>query len=405
MERNLWLYPRYRVLRDAIFWLPVFFLYFRSVLPADRVLLLEAAYYLGVVVLEVPSGWWSDRVGRRPTLLIAALAWVLACCLFAGVPTGGAFLAAQLLLALGMAFASGTDSAFLYDTLRALGREGEVLTHEARAVTWSLAGMGAAAVGGGLLGAVDLRLGHAASALTAAGAFAVAWHFREPPREARASVGATRQVIALARRPALLWLLFASVTATVVNHVPYELFQPYLELLLGGARGLGSTPVAAGLTVGVALLASAWASRRAERLADRLGPTGTLVFALGLQGALMAAMAIAVHPLVGVLLGLRSVSGAIFGPVLASMVHPRVDSNVRATWLSVMSLVGRLGFAVWLAAAAVSMGAIDGLGHAAMRGLLLVTLAGLAAAVAALWTTRGVVDAEKSAGAADLPPG
>ena len=57
MERNLWLYPRYRGLRDAIFWLPVFFLYFRSVLPADRVLLLEAVYYLGVVVMEVPSEW------------------------------------------------------------------------------------------------------------------------------------------------------------------------------------------------------------------------------------------------------------------------------------------------------------------------------------------------------------
>ena len=391
MERNLRLYPRYRFLRDAIFWLPIFFLYFRSVLPADRVLLLEAVYYLGVVVLEVPSGWWSDRMGRRPTLLIAAGAWIVACCLFAASPGGGAFVAAQLLMALGMAFASGTDSAFLYDTLRALGREHEVLQHETRAVTWSLAGMGIAAVGGGLFGAVDLRLGHAASALTAAGAFAVAWHFREPPREADPPGGAATQVLAMVRRPALLWLLLASVTATVVNHVPYELFQPYLALLLGSGGGLTSAPVAAGLTVGVALLASAWASRRAEGLQDRLGPTGTMLFALGLQGALMAAMAIAVHPLVGLLLGLRSVSGAIFGPVLASMVHPRVESSVRATWLSVMSLVGRLGFAGWLAAAAVSLGALEGLSHAAMRGLLLGTLVGLGAAMLGLAATRRVV--------------
>ncbi len=395
MERNLWLYPRYRGLRDAIFWLPVFFLYFRSVLPADRVLLLEAVYYLGVVVMEVPSGWWSDRVGRRPTILIAAMAWVLACCLFAATPSSGAFLVAQLLLALGMAFASGTDSAFLYDTLRALGRENEVLSHEARATTWGLAGMGIAAVGGGLLGMVDLRLGHAASALTASGAFAIAWHFREPPRKPRASLGAAREVLGLVRRPALLWLLLASVTATVINHVPYELFQPYLELLLGDRRGLGSTPVASGLTVGAALLASAWASRRAEWVAARLGPAGALLFALCLQGALMAAMAIAVHPVVGILLGLRSVSGAIFGPVLASMVHPRVDSGVRATWLSVMSLVGRLGFAGWLALAASSLE--DGLDHGAMRLLLGATLAGLAMAMGVLLSTRGAV-AEPGAG-------
>jgi MFS family permease len=389
VERNLWLYPRYRGLRDAIFWLPVFFLYFRSVLPADRVLLLEAVYYLGVVVLEVPSGWWSDRIGRRPTLLISSMAWVLACCLFAAAPSIGAFLAAQLLLALGMAFASGTDSAFLFDSLRALGRESEVLRHEARAVTWSLAGMGIAAVGGGLLGMVDLRLGHAASALTASGGFAIAWHFREPPRQIRPGLGAARQLLVLVKRPALLWLTLASVTATVVNHVPYELFQPYLELLLGDERGVGGTPVAAGLTVGAALLASAWASRQAERLADRLGPAGTLLFALSLQGALMAAMAIAVHPVVGILLGLRSVSGAIFGPVLASMVHPLVDSSVRATWLSVMSLVGRLGFAGWLAVAATSLGADGGLDHGTMQVLLVATLVGLGLAIGVLLATRG----------------
>ena len=46
------------------FWYPIFFLYFLARLPLVQVLQLEAIYYAGVVLLEVPSGWFSDRIGR-----------------------------------------------------------------------------------------------------------------------------------------------------------------------------------------------------------------------------------------------------------------------------------------------------------------------------------------------------
>ena len=42
--------------------------------PVALVLRLEAIYYVAVVVLEVPSGFFSDVVGRKPTLLISSLA-------------------------------------------------------------------------------------------------------------------------------------------------------------------------------------------------------------------------------------------------------------------------------------------------------------------------------------------
>ena len=106
MERNLRRYPLYQGLRSLLFWLPVFFLYFSSVLPVDQVLRLEAIYYMGVVLLEVPSGYFSDRVGRRLTLLIAAGCWVAGCALFTVSDSWWPFVAAQLLLAAGMAQSS-----------------------------------------------------------------------------------------------------------------------------------------------------------------------------------------------------------------------------------------------------------------------------------------------------------
>ena len=53
------------MLGDTMARLPVFFLYFSSHLSLSEVLRLEALYCLAVVVLEAPSGYFSDRVGRR----------------------------------------------------------------------------------------------------------------------------------------------------------------------------------------------------------------------------------------------------------------------------------------------------------------------------------------------------
>lgn len=70
-ERNLKLYPWYAALLHAHFWFPVFFLYFNSKFSLAEVLRLEAIYYAAIVLFEVPSGYFSDVVGRRATLLIA----------------------------------------------------------------------------------------------------------------------------------------------------------------------------------------------------------------------------------------------------------------------------------------------------------------------------------------------
>lgn len=75
IARNARLYPWYAGLFNAHFWMPVFFLYFLRYMPLVDVLRLEAVYYLGVVLLEVPSGYFSDRFGRKLTLLISNAAF------------------------------------------------------------------------------------------------------------------------------------------------------------------------------------------------------------------------------------------------------------------------------------------------------------------------------------------
>nr|MCH9683279.1 MFS transporter [Deltaproteobacteria bacterium] len=233
MERNLRLYPHYQTARALSFWLPVFFLYFNSRLPAEQVLVLEAIYYAGVVALEVPSGYLSDRLGRRPTLVISTVAWTAGYLALAFAPTFEVFVVGQLLLAAGMAFNSGTDGALLYDSLIACGRGDELARHEGRAQARALLAMGGSALIGGAIATVDLRLGHLLSAGGTAVALGLALAMREPPTpdgRAEAPIGQLRSVVERLRQPALAWVFVFAVGMTVFNHLPYELAQPYLAL-------------------------------------------------------------------------------------------------------------------------------------------------------------------------------
>ena len=374
MERNLRLYPHYQTARSLTFWLPVFFLYFSARLPVDQVLALEAIYYAGVVVLEVPSGYLSDRLGRRPTLVVATVAWTLGYLALALAPSFPVFVLGQLLLAVGMAFNSGTDGALLYDSLLACGQGDALAEHEGRAQARGLLAMGSAALVGGALASIDLRLGHLLSAGGAIVALALALALREPPRRspAHAPLRQLRAVVSQWRQPALRWVFVFAVVMTVFNHVPYELAQPYLALVLdepGAASANPATPVVSGVVMALMMVVAATASRASAALARRLGPGTLLLGAMLIQGVVIAAMASWLHPVVVVLLLLRSVPGALAAPVQLGVILPRVEGGLRATYLSVQSLVGRLSFSGALVVSAGAVGGLERLDHGAIRTL------------------------------------
>lgn len=391
VERNLRLYPVYQILRNAFFWLPIFFLYFLSVLSLEQALLLEAIYYVAAVALEVPSGHLADRLGRRPTLILAMLADVGAAVVFATTGAFAPFVAAQVLKAAGHAFNSGADSALLFDSLRELEREPEIGPREAQAFSAGLIATAIAALVGGLSAGVDLRIAWLLTALTSVGGLVIALLFQEPER-GEAGQGVSQALAGVARRlrdPALRWIFVFVVGMVVLNHVPYEFFQPYVELLLGTSdSGYSFTPAVTGVLAAAMALGGALASRGAMRVRARFGVRPSLLAAMALQLVIIAAMAIALAPWVLVFVLLRSTPMGLLNPIMLAEVHPRVETRIRATYLSLQSFAGRLAFAVCLA---LSSRAVAGLetSHEAMAQVLWAYLAGgLLLGVALVWTAR-----------------
>lgn len=373
MERNLRLYPIYQVLRSSMFWLPVFFLYFLSVLSIEEALLLEAIYYFAVVLLELPSGYLSDRVGRRLTLGISALCAIASAVLFALTAAFVPFAIAQVLKAAGMAFNSGTDSSLLYDSLEEVGRTEEIGEREGRAHSYGLGAGAIAAVVGGITAGFDLRLAWWLTALAEVGALVVVLRFAEPASDrhrAEPSLAARGLLTAL-RRPVLLWTFAFVVGMTVLNHVPYTFFQPYLELLLANRTvdGYALTPALSGLLAGAMMGVGSWVSASAMRVRSLLGVFRSLLAATALQLAIIVSMGAVLSPwIVGMIL-LRSAPMGLLNPIVRAEIHPRVETQIRATYLSFQSLVGRLAFSACLAISSWAVGERE-LTHTVMSGVL-----------------------------------
>ena len=357
MNRNIALYPYYALCWNLMFWLPVFFLYLSSVLALHEVLLLEAIYYLAVVVLEVPSGALSDRIGRRLTLMIGAGAWVAGSVLFFSTSSFMPFMAAQVLFATGMAFNSGTDTSLLYESLRALGRESEIAEHEARANTFAFSAGAISALVGGAIAGFDLRSAYALTAVAGLASIGLVFAFREPTRNDGPAGGVGDRLTTALRRatdPTLAWTMLFAVALIVLVHVPYEFAQPYLGQLFGSGDpdDYQITPTISGVLSASMMGLAALTSLRAVRIVQRLGLGATLLLAVGVELVIIVAMGATVHAAIIILLLMRTVPIALTQPAIRAVIHPRVDSSHRATYLSLQSLAGRLAFSTTLGVAA-----------------------------------------------------
>ncbi|MEL6959053.1 MAG: MFS transporter, partial [Pseudomonadota bacterium] len=182
LERNIPLYRWSRFLRSLLFWQAVWFLYFQNILSAAEAILLYAVFDVAVTLLEVPSGYMSDRIGRRKTLLLSAVAAFLGALLLGVGDSFATFAAAQICLGVGGALASGTDEAILYESLEATNRAEEIEQQEVVAWRYSFSALALSAVTGGAMAYIDPHLPFYAGAVAMLGLLWVTWLMVEPPR-------------------------------------------------------------------------------------------------------------------------------------------------------------------------------------------------------------------------------
>lgn len=341
-ERTILKYYGYLATK-ASFETPVWVLFLLSRdVSYTGVSVLQATLALVVLVAEVPSGVIADRFGRRNSILVAVVvrsaAWI-------GVAFAWSFTTFFVLFvayAVGSAFRSGTEDAWLYDVLADRTDEDEFAHVRGRGQSVKLAVTAVTNVVGGWLATIDLTYPWLATGGAMAIGLAFVWSFPEPDASDEDddqftlldAPGVIREHVL--RPPVGTFVAYSAVFYAALGGAK-QFIQPIVADIGVTLAGLGGLyAVFTALTA----VASYYTGTVEERVGIRRWFTVAPV-AFGLAFALTLASPYAAVASFVVLLPVRNLSGTLG----SQYVNDRVSSLGRATVLSATSMMYSLAAA------------------------------------------------------------
>jgi MFS family permease len=346
LRRNIPLLYAFSFLQMTLFPMAVITLFWkdRIGLSLSQILLLQSIFAVAMVVMEYPSGYISDRIGYRTALTLAAFLGIVGWGYYTVATSFRDVLIAEVLLGISTSFISGTDSALLFESLKAENREVAYARCEGRSTFFGQTGEAAGALFAGVLYARWPLLPFFLQVGVWLLALAVTRGLTEPRREPHHRTSHLAEAIASARyvfvenRRLRVTILF-SVALGLSSFYPVWLIQPYMRD--NGVPLASFGPVWAGANLIVAIFA-VLSNRAREFFGDRGMVLLLVVLVWG--GYLGLGMVIGVwgflfYYLLTAMRGMR-------GPFLLHAAQAEIPSATRAGMLSLQSLLFRLLFVI-----------------------------------------------------------
>jgi MFS family permease len=311
-------------------------------LTLTRILLLQGILSVVMVVMEYPSGYISDRIGYRVSLTLSALLGMIGWGIYT-VATGFAHvMVAEILLGISLAFISGSDSALLYETLKAEGSEQEYARHQGRMSGFAQGGEALGALFAGVLYAYAPVLPFVLQVGVWLLALLLTRSLVEPVRIIASPASHLAEALQSARyafveNKVLRYNILLNTFLGIASFYPVWLIQPYMQHAGVPLTWFGPVWSGANLTVAFFSLTS---HRVAAYLGDRfmvilfLVLVGVGYLGLGIVGGLWGFL---FYYLLTSMRGLR-------GPMMLTLTQKECPSANRAGILSLQSLCFRLLF-------------------------------------------------------------
>jgi MFS family permease len=338
VRHNIWKIYAFKFLGDFLMIVPIILPFYKACgLTVTQFLIAQAVFSAGALVLEIPSGYLADALGRKRALVLGAAFFPAGLALYALSSSFAAFCCAELILAASASLRSGTDSALVFDSLRELGREREYERVEGRARLFERLGTAISSIGGGLLALVSLRLPLYVNAAAASLLLLSSFLFVEPARVERRARSPVRDMLSIAaralaeRRTRRLALFQALLLCSGILGI-------WLAFLYYGALRLG--PAWCGALFFAFQLLAGLSSDRAHALERPIGRR-LVPWALLLVGPSFLALGLATSPWLVPLVLINACLWGASTPIVLDRMNRLVDSEIRATVLSVSGMVSR----------------------------------------------------------------
>ena len=342
---NIW---KLFVIKGALWFMiimPIIVLFFQdNGLSLHEIMILQACYSLSVGLMEIPSGYAADVLGRRKTLILGCILAFIGFSIFSISYNFWWFLLAEIFLGLGNSFISGADTALMYDSLLEAKAEDRFLKYEGRSISIGNFSEAAAGILGGFLAAISFRYPAYAQVLVALLAIPFAISLVEPKMHKDRIKSSWNSIIGVVR--------FSLVESKVLRtHIIYSSFigvgtlmmawlaQPFLKDVGINMKHYGIIWALLNIIVGVF-------SFLAHRIEKKFTDLNSL-FIVGLLSVLGYLLLSQNMSYVGLLILFVFYANRGYAtPLLRNYINQHTDSNVRATVMSVRSFIIRISFAI-----------------------------------------------------------
>ncbi|WP_280586409.1 MFS transporter [Halorubrum sp. Boch-26] len=377
---NILKYYIYKSTKAVEFYRPVMYLFFLAQgLSFTQIAILEALYNLTTLFGEIPTGYVGDRVGRRNSLLIGTS---LISVTLLGIGLSSSFLPLAGLYvcwSLGYNFRSGSEDAWLYDTLTDDLSEDEFAHVRGRGESAALAIGAGAAILGGYLGSIDLSYPWFVAAGVTSLGVGVLLTLDEPETykqtatadlSLRRTVRIVREV--LSRRRLRSFLLYYYVLYAAVTYLVFVFLQPIFETVVLDL-GIAQSQVEAllGWFYAAYSLVGAVLNYYTGAIRETIGLRKwflALPFAVGSALVGMYFVPVLALPTFLLIRGVSDVTRSFAG----QYVNDRVETLGRATVLSAMAMVSGLAVVPFQLGSGIISDAISPLFALGVGGVVLI---------------------------------
>ena len=325
--------------------MPVIVLFYKSNgLTMKDIFLLQSVYSLTLMTLEIPTGYFADRAGRKTSILIGATMGFTGYLAYSFSFGFWQFVIAEVILGVSQSLVSGADSAMLYDTLAATKQKEKYTQLEGRVTSIGNFGEAFAGIIGGLLAVSSLRTPFFVQTCVALIAIPAALMLAEPPVQTikiKPGLGEIRSIIysVLHGNVKLKWNTFFSAITGAATLTMAWFAQPYFGQIRIPVSMYGVLWAVLNLSVGLAAV-YAW------KFEKKFGAARTvIVFTLAIFSSYILLPLMPGFSGLGILLVFYLARG-LATPTLRNYINIITTSEVRATVLSVRNFLIRLIFAI-----------------------------------------------------------
>jgi len=305
--------------------------------------ILQMAFTLTIMLLNIPAGILTDKLGRKTILIVNTVFYFFGWLLYAMSYSFVSFLIAEIVMGISVALWTAVGSTFVYDVLLSIKEESRYkkVFGNVTAINYSMWGI--AALFGSYFATYSLRLPVYLTLIPVTIALLVTFTFKEPEVHKKIDTHYLTHLKEAVKYSAnhekvrLLMVYIAIFYATGFG--VFILYQPYLKSL--------SIPIIYfGVVYFLSNMGSALMAKYAHKIELRFGEKNSLVWIILSRSILIVLMGFMFGPIGAIMPILIFSIGGYAETVLADYIHKHVESSHRGTVMALSNFVTNLASSI-----------------------------------------------------------